>query len=248
MLTGKGKILLAKPEDDILYIGRWSAFSFGIEKEFKEASAWPFEGGSQQVVDSEVGKTTYTLKLSTQSIDKLTLSHLLDIKIATSSSVEFPVSGEAKIPSTTPFEISVAGLTADQEVQVALLDSTNPKFMTQVTVAPAATATYQVTSGKIVFDEDDAGKSIVYRYMKAFTSVETLGVESATSYGYYFYSGILDGPRMPNKTQIVMGQIKPKGSIELAIADDVPTVEMEYSVSTPIGWKLPYRVGFGVAV
>lgn len=248
MITGKGKILLAIPEDDILYIGRWSAFSFGKEVEFKEAKAWPFEGGSQQIIDSEVGSTTYTLKLTTQSVNKLDLSHLLDVKMGTSTSVNFPVSAQATIPSATPFELTVAGLTADQEVQVMLIDDIAPKFMSQVTVAPTATGTYQVTSGKIVFDEDDAGKVVVYRYSKAFTSVETLGVENATPYGYYEYSGIIEGPRMPNKSILHLGKVKLKGSFELAVADDVPSIELEYSVATPTGWKLPYRLGFGVAV
>ncbi|MFB2832984.1 hypothetical protein [Floridanema evergladense] len=247
MITGKGKILLAKPEDDILYVGRWSAFSFGKEVEFKEAKAWPFSGGSQQIIDSEVGSTTYTLKLTTQSVNKLDLSHILDVKMATSTSVNFPVSMQTTVPAT-PFEVVVSGLTADQNVQVFLVDDTNPKFLEQVTTAPAAAGEYQITAGKIVFNSTEAGKTVIYRYVKAFTSVETLGVENATSYGYFEYSGIIEGPRMPSKSILHLGKIKLKGSFELAVADDVPSLELEYSIATPTGWNLPYRVGFGVAV
>lgn len=246
MLTGLGKILLAQPDSDTLYVGRWNAFSFGVESEIKEASAWPFEGGPQQVVDSAVGKVTYTLKLTTQSINKLDLSHFLNIKIAKSTSVLFPTANQATIPLSTAFEIAVAGLTANQEVQVAIIDNTNPSFMKQVTATPAA-GEYQVTSGKIVFDEDDAGKIVVFRYMKTYTNVDTIGVENATSYGYWQYSGILKGTKLPDDTPIFFGQVSPKGSFEAAIADDVPSFEMEYSVSTPAGWPLPYRIGFGVA-
>lgn len=247
MLTGKGKIILAKPEDDILYVGRWSAFSFGKESEFKEAKAWPFEGGSQQVVDSELGSVTYTLTLTTQSVNKLDLSHLLDTQIGQSTSVQFPVSFQGVVPASGAAEITVAGLTENQSVQVAVVSDTNPAFLTQVTAAPAAALQYQVAAGKIVFNATEAGKLVVYRYMKTFSNIETLGVENATPYGYFEYSGIIEGPRMPGKTLLHLGKIKSKGNAELAIADDVPEIEVEYSVATPEGWRQPWRVGFGLA-
>lgn len=246
MLTGFGQPVLAQPENGTLHYGRWSAFSFGVESEIKEASAWPFDGGAQQVVDSAIGKTTYTLKLTTQSINKLDLSHFLNVKIAKSASVQFPAAFQGTIPATTPFEIAVSGLTADQAVEVAIIDTKNPSYMKQVTDAPDAAGEYRVVAGKIVFDEDDAGKLVVYRYLKTYTNVDTIGVENATSYGYWQFSGILRGTRMPDDTPIFFGQISPKGSFEASLADDVPSFEMEYSVSTPAGWPLPYRIGYGL--
>ena len=249
MLEGMGRLVFRtlNLNDNVAYVGRLNNFKIAEELETGEAKAFPFSGGAQTVVDSIVKSRTYTLTVGTASFDKLDLSMMMDELIQTSASVTLPTSAQGTVPSSTAYEITVSGLTANQSVQVQVISDTAPEQLEQVTSTPAAAGEYQITSGKIVFHSGDAGKTVVYTYSKAYSAVETIGVEPTFErYGIMSFSGIILGPRFTNPPKLYLPKVKRKSGYEISASDGDTQVDLEYSIETPISGR-PVQLAFGIA-
>lgn len=248
MFKGLGQLVFANSTK--LYVGRLNVFQLTQEIETKEATAWPFSGGALQVVDSVKSTETWTLKVGMSSFDKNDLSFVLDEYIQTTASINLPFAAQTTVPSTGPYTVTVTGLTADQVVQASVISDTAPKFLEQIPTADVGTIAdgeYAISANTITFDDAQAGATVAYRYMKAYTSIETIGAgATGTEYGTMGFSGILVGPRFPTGTKIYLPKVSRKSGIDLSVADETQA-ELEYSVEVATGFRKQYVLAFGAA-
>ena len=248
MFEGLGQLVLANA--DKVYVGRLNVFQLTNEIETKEATAWPFGGGALQVVDSVKSTETWTLKVGMSSFDKVDLSLIMDEYIQTTASISLPTAAQGTVPATSTYTITVTSLTVDQSVQVAVISDTNPQILTQIDNADVGTIVageFAVSANTITFHSAQAGAVVVYRYMKSYTNVETIGAgATGTEWGQLGFSGILIGPRFPTGTKLYLPKVTRKSGFDLAVQDET-TAELEYSVEVAAGFRKQYVIAFGAA-
>jgi hypothetical protein len=204
-----------------------------------EATGFPFDESEIQILDSANIKETTTLTVSQESLDELDLQMLLDQREQTTPTIALPTIVKVTVPSVTPFEVAIAGLTANQDVVATVLSDTNPIYLKRVTAAPAAIGEFQVTAGKLVFHSGAAGLSVVVWSTKTETALLVIGgTNPDTSYGEMSFSGILKGTRQ--RKRLYIPRIVRTGDKKLGVSSKVETAEMQYKCLTPSGWSKPY--------
>jgi hypothetical protein len=205
-----------------------------------EATGFPFDESTIQVLDSAIIKETTTLTLSQESLDELDLQMLLDQREQTATTIALPTITKVLVP-TTPFEVPIAGLLLNQDVVATVLSDTDPLYLKRVTTAPAAIGEFQVTAGKLVFHSSAVGLSVVVWYTKTETALPIIGGTNPDStYGEMSFSGILKGTRQ--RKRIYVPRIVRTGDKKLGVSSKVESAELSYKCLTPSGWSKPYAI------
>jgi hypothetical protein len=195
-----------------------------------EATGYPFEESVIQTLDSAIVKETTTLTLSQESVDDLDLQMILDRQ-----------KGEVTVPTTTPFEVTIAGLTANQDVVASVLSDTTPEYLKRVTAAPANADEFQVVANKLIFHSGAAGLTVVGWKTKTETAIPMIGATNPdSSYGELSFSGIIKGTR--SRQRIYIPRMKRTGDKKLGVSAKVEAAEMVYKCLTPSGWTDSYAM------
>jgi hypothetical protein len=224
----------------LLHIFKPVSAQFDTKTDDIEASGFPFDESSIQILDSATIKETTTLTLSQESIDELDLQMILDQREATNTTIALPTITKVTVP-TTPFEVTIASLTLNQDVVATVLSDTEPVYLKRVTTAPAAAGEFQVTAGKLTFHSSAVGLSVVVWYTKTETALPLIGgTNPDSSYGEMSFSGILKGTRQ--RKRIYLPRITRTGDRKLGVSAKVETAELQYKCLTPSGWSKPYAI------
>jgi len=203
-----------------------------------EASGFQFDEGPIQVLDSAIIKETTTLNLTQESLDQLDLSMVLDQKEAVVASIAVPTITKVLVPAT-PFEVTIASLTLNQDVVATILSDTAPVYLKRVAIAPTAADEFQVTAGKLIFHSGAVGASVAVWYTKTESNLSMIGgTNPDSSYGEMSFSGILKGTRM--RKRIFIPRITRTGDKTLGVSGSVEAAELSYKCLTPAGWSKPY--------
>lgn len=240
MLYQAGRLLFVSPDLELVHVGRLSKFSIGRKNTLVTASGFPFDVGPVQELDSASQKSEWTLKITQESIDELDLQFVLDQREATASSIVLPGSTtKVVVPSSSPYEVTVTGLTVDQEVKATVVSDTDPKYLEQVASAGSpATGQFEVTANKIAFHADQAGKTVAIYYLETLTSQLVIGGNTAiASYGVCSFKGIIKGTRTTK--HFYLPRISYLGDFELQVGDK-SEIGMEFKMLTPADWNAPY--------
>jgi hypothetical protein len=150
------------------------------------------------------------------------------------------------IPASSPYEISIAGLTLNQtNVRCTLIDnSTGDTYMTRVADTPGAGATgqFHVVAGKVVFHSSDAGKSVLITYDKAETGLTYIGgpaaVATAGTLQFFGKMAFSDAPT--DIWSIWCKEVVKNDGFEFG--SDTDNTTFSYSLNTPSDWNLPFLI------
>jgi len=226
--------------NSVLHIFKPVSANLETTTEEIEASGFQFDEGPIQVLDSAIIKETTTLNLTQESLDKLDLSMVLDQKEATVASIAVPTITKVLVPAT-PFEVTIAALTLNQDVVATILSDTAPVYLKRVAIAPAAADEFQVTAGKLIFHSGAVGASVAVWYTKTETALPMIGgTNPDSSYGEMSFSGILKGTRM--RKRIFIPRITRTGDKTLGVSGSVEAAELSYKCLAPAGWSKPYAI------
>jgi len=170
----------------------------------------------------------------------LDLSMVLDQKEAIVASIAVPTITKVLVPAT-PFEVTIASLTLNQDVVATILSDTAPVYLKRVAIAPTAADEFQVTAGKLIFHSGAVGASVAVWYTKTESNLSMIGgTNPDSSYGEMSFSGILKGTRM--RKRIFIPRITRTGDKTLGVSGSVEAAELSYKCLTPAGWSKPYAI------
>lgn len=161
-----------------------SAFSATEELQSEDATGYPLDDcGILQTTDTVVRQSTVTVTVGAQSIDDMEMASLLfGQKWQDAATITVPKITSATVPSATPYEITVDGLTVNSPIDVTIIRDIAPgkEPMKKVTAAPAAADEFQVTAGKVTFAAAAAGLKIMVYTRSELTDKKVIG--GATPY------------------------------------------------------------------
>ncbi|HIK16132.1 MAG TPA: hypothetical protein IGS53_12725 [Leptolyngbyaceae cyanobacterium M33_DOE_097] len=224
-------------------------FEFVQEAEPKEAQG--FVGGKLQTKSSAEATVSNTLTLSTQYIDWAQLGFTLDQfkRVATNETMLVPK--RVTVPTSAPYEITDAAITAANTSSIFATVTGfgtwgQPGALARATT-PASPASGEVgvdtTNTKLVFNAAQAGAPITYTVPVTYASVETYGGSGTlTRYGNIEFYGKLYSPESTDEFQIYFPNLQRSSRPTITIADDVPTLEIQFGAIAPAGWEEPYKV------
>lgn len=235
-----GKLILFN--NDRLHVGRLSGVTIASETETAEADAFPYSPGPLQSVDAAKTKETYTATFRKQSFDKLDLGLSFDRIAATIASLPLPETQAFTVPSSSPYEVTVSGLSVDEATMTAsLLDDTGNSYLEQIPnadVLTVAAGEFVAASGKLVFHSSAAGKSGVYNYLKTATNISGMGGPLAIQqYGTLAFYGLARTTR--GDVQIYLPRLIRLSGTNFELGTDYEE-EQEWRVAVPAGWNSPF--------
>ncbi len=226
-----------------------SQFEFAQEAENKEAKG--FVAGKLVTKSTGESTVTSTLKISTQYVDWQQLGLTLDQFSRTFTNEKMPVQKVANVPSTAPYEITDALITAENnnDIFVTISEASTagqPRSLPRATT-PASPAVGQVgvdtTNNKLIFNAAQAGAPIVYTVPSTLTSVEGYGGSGTLPrIGNLEFYGKIYSPTAMQGMHVYFPQLQRKSRPTITIADDVPTLEIEFGAIAPAGWEEPYKI------
>lgn len=226
-----------------------SQFEFSQEAETKEAKG--FVSGKLVTKSTGEAEVTSTVKITTEYTDWQQLGIALDQFSRTFTSEKILVLKTATVPSTAPYEITDAAITAGNtnDIFVAISEAGTwgqPKPLPRATT-PASPATGEVgvdtTNTKLVFHAGQAGASVTYTVPTVLATVEGYGGSGNLSQiGNLEFWGKLYTPTASQGFTIYFPQLQRKSRPTITIAADVPSLEVEFGAIAPAGWTEPYKI------
>lgn len=224
-------------------------FEFTQEAESKEAQG--FVGGKLITKSTAEATVASTLKLSTQYADWAQLGFSLDQFSRASTNEVVPVLKRVNVPTSAPYEISDALITAGNTNSIFAYVNAfgtwgQPGYLARAGT-PASPTTGQVgvdtTNNKLIFHSSQAGAPITYTVPQTLATVQIYGGSgSPTAYGNIEFWGKVYSPEATAEWQIYFPNLQRKSRPSITIQNDVPTLEVEFGAVAPSGWSDPYKL------
>lgn len=240
MLYKAGRLVFVSEDLEVVHVLNPVKFSYGRKGSRIEARGYSYDVGPAQKLDSGTTSEDWTLSLTQEKIDRLTMQLVLDQKEQTVASIALPGSTtKSQVPATGPYTVTVTGLLADQDVRISTLNDTNPMYLGQVKGATSVTTgTFKVTADTITFHADQAGELIALYYLETKTNIKIVGATAApASYGYCAFKGIVAGNDISE--HLWFPRVKYTRDFEQGFGDK-SEITLEYDVLTPSGWSVPF--------
>jgi hypothetical protein len=218
---------------------RSDSFVIGSEKETEKVLSYPADGcGPLVAVDSKSGATEWTAGVGVNSIDSTDMELIFDQKWGTVTSISLPDVNVYTVPSATPYEVAIAGLTTADTVAATVLNDTGNTLLTVTTGAASATNA-QKAAGKLVFDATLAGKSVSVYRLASQSNLKVLGGSApAAPLGELELFGVCCTTRGTFK--IWLPRLARNNGVNFDSGAD--TFELTYDLLTPSGFNQPYAM------
>lgn len=226
------------------------SFSLTQESETIEALAFNSLGVQTTKASAEKSRTT-TLTLETQFVDWQQLGFYLGEFPKDVASATMPVVTYATVPSTGPYEIADASVTAGNtnHIFVSIVEAGTwgqPGHLPRATT-PATPAAREVgvdtTNNKLIFNSAQAGAKIAYTTPVTYTNKQGYGGSgSTTQYGEISFYGKLFNVPGTNGHFIYIPSATIQSSPSIEMSGDVPTLSAEFRCNTPSGWAQPWQI------
>lgn len=191
-------------------------------------------------MDTGVQRSDWLLKLTQESFDALDEQLIFDQKESTIASIQLPgPTTKIQVPATSPYTVTLTGLTVDQVCYASVVSDTAPMFLTQVTGSTTiASGNFKITADTITFHSAQAGAIVGFYYLETKTSQLIVGGTAApASFGYCAFKGIIKGTRYSR--HIWFPRVLYTGDFEQGVGDK-SEVSLEYDILTPAAWGQPY--------
>ena len=226
-----------------------SQFEFTQEAESKEAKG--FVAGKLVTKSTAEATVTSTLKISSEYTDWMQLGLSLDQFSRVLTSEKILVLKTATVPSSSPYEIADAAVTSGNtnDIFAAISEAGTwgqPKPLPRATTAATPSAGQvgvDTTNNKLIFNSAQAGASITYTVPETLATVEGYGGSGTLSrIGNLEFWGKIYTPTASEGFTIYFPQLQRKSRPTITIANDVPTLEVEFGAVAPAGWEEPYKI------
>lgn len=254
MLSGVGQLFVLTQDldansilgENIFFPGQFVDFNYEGNAETKKAKAWI--DGKRKNVASATGEEEYTLTLSFEYLDWFHMGFAYDEMPQTSSNVTLPIIKKGTVPSTAPYEITDADITATTEASVQVYISSRGSWgeagprRKGTTTPNAGEFVADGAATKLIFDASDAGAPVQYIVNKTYATIESIGHEiSADNFGKLAFLGDGYGPEFPSRVRIYLPNLT-RSSIPSLVTDDVPKFEIQFEANVPAGSRTPHRI------
>lgn len=252
MLYGAGNLLFLSKElgvssirgESLLYPPLLASFELTSDSNLLEAKA--LIGGRKQVVAAAINEETWTMNTSTEFVDWTSLQFGLDELAQTSSDIVVPQLKSAAVGAANTIVDDDLTTGADNDVRVykATYGTKGRLFFKVVATAPAAADEVQLGAGLLTFHSSIAvGEQIQYTTLKAYDSMETIGVENeADSWGRLEFWGLAYGTEFPGQMLIRVPSLSRISVPSISVAGDVSTLDVEFRAEVPTGKRKPYEL------
>ncbi|HEY9618199.1 MAG TPA: hypothetical protein V6C64_15235 [Microcoleaceae cyanobacterium] len=239
MLHQAGRLLFISEDRNVVHVGKLSKFSYSRKGTKLQAQGFPIDPGPIQVLDSEVTKEEWALKISQESFDELDLQFVLDQQESTIATIQLPgETTKVTVPATAPYTVTVTGLIANQDVKATVVSDTDPRYLTQVNSAPDAAKEFQITANTVTFNSTEAGETVALYYLETKEDIEIIGADAApATYGVCAFKGIIKGTR--TQKHVWFPRVRYTRDFEQGFGDK-SEVSMEFDILTPSAWNVPY--------
>lgn len=220
---------------------RADAFVITNERETESVQAFPYGAPAPlNEVDLKNVSSTWAVQMGIPSIDIGDLELIFDQKFASQTSIVVPtLGGVFTIPATTPHEVTIAGLTTNDVVDVTLLSDAAPGNV-QMTTGSGAGA-YELAAGKITFNAAEAGKSVAVYRRTTQSNLKVIGGPSVVSeLGSLEIFGVARTTR--GTFRIWMPNCQKDGGVSFDGSADTFELNFKALVPTALGWNLPYML------
>lgn len=244
-LSGFGQFFFRDSTNEEIQPFRPNAFTLSKEVESEDILYYPNSGiNTLQTLTTITTSTTWNLSVESGWLSDQTLPFIFDQRLTAAASTGIVKSQVSTIPATSPYTVTITGLTLDQtDVRCTLISNTlGDTYMTRVANTPGAAASgqFDVSVDTVTFDSTDAGKTVLITYDDS-ESVETIGGEAtAAPIGTIEFVGKLKSSVSTFTWGIWLKEIKLAEGLEFGSANDNTT--FNFVASTPSDWNNPFKL------
>jgi hypothetical protein len=241
-ISGFGSFLFRDATNNEITAMRPNAFTLSREVTSEDILYYPNSGvNTLQTLTTVTTETTWTLSVESGWFSDQMLPFLFDQRFESATSRTVLKSQVSTIP-TTPFQVTISGLTADQtNVRCTLIDNVNgDTYMTRVATATGAGATgeFDVASDTITFDTSDAGKSVLITYEVAESVAGIGGAATIAPLGTIEFAGKVKASNSTTTYGIWLKEVTLSEGLEFG--SDVDNLTYQFTAATPTDWQLPF--------
>ncbi|NJM56245.1 MAG: hypothetical protein HC857_00585 [Synechococcales cyanobacterium RU_4_20] len=236
-LAGIMKHMLFDPQ--IGWTPKLETFKLESDLDSEDIQGYPACGtGIAQVVNTVQKSETFTLTLSNADFDFIDFERLTGQKITDSTNIVLPQFSCHIIPNAAPYEISIAGLTSDQSLQITTQGVDAQHLLQQ----PEATATiepgkFEVSAGKITFNAAQAGKQIGVNRFTTVAAAKTIGITNSPIGAVSFRGSILAPNAQNGVNEIYIPRATRSSGVSFGLGE---ASETQYKLNLTGGYTLPF--------
>ncbi len=219
--------------------------AFSIEGQSEKAQSKKMVKGTVKTAGSKLTSEEYVLKLRFEALSWTALQFALATEAATTASYDLAEIRDGKVPSTSPYEFIDADISGALGLQVFIPGAGawgDEGLLTIATGAPNA-GEVRITSvdDKLTFNVAQAGAPFLYRLIKNYTNIETIGVaQDAARLNGFSFSGIVytDGGQL---YKVVIPKVN-RVSVPTFNVENVTAFELEYDLAIAPGYDTAYQL------
>jgi hypothetical protein len=202
--------------------------------------------GTVKIAGAKIGSEDYVLKLSIEALSWTALQFALGREAGTTASLNLAEIRDGRVPSTGAYEFADPDLATALGVQVFIpasgLWGDEGRLIFLATGTPAAKQFKVDGAGsKLVFNAAQAGAPFLYRIIKTYANIDTIGVEQTAAFlSQFSFSGIAY-----TDTSELYKVIIPKVnrvSVPSLGLEAVSKFELEYDMAVAAGYDTAYQV------
>lgn len=213
---------------------RISSAKVAQETEDAVAQAYPSSSpGALQTSDTLTTSSKWTITLESESIDTLDLDLVFNQGQADIASIAVPQYVVGTIPSASPYDVTVTGITTSDVPDVTVLSSTAPGNVV-LTASDYTVAANKITMAASTY----AGKAVGVYWLKTGSLTKARGgpnVVSAPGNLEFFFR--YKFTRTASRS-LWFPEIAKSGGVSFEPGGD--NISLEFTASVPSGWQLPF--------
>ena len=220
-------------------------FSFASTEDIQKSYAFPeCDIAPLQVSDETTKQQEYQITANIQSLDSLDIDEwVFGQKSSTQTNVLVPKTICVTVPETSPYNVTVTGLTVDQAIEATVLTAIAPGKLYLTQIASAGTPTdgqFEVTADTVSFAAEQAGKKVAIWYFEEEASITAIGGSAGfVEVGTFEMVGRLTTTRT-NTQYLWMPRVRYNGGFTLDGSADNAERTMTALIDPDRGFTLPY--------
>jgi hypothetical protein len=243
-VSGFGSFVFRDTTNDEVTAMRPNAFTLSRDVTSEDILFYPNSGvNTLQTLTTITTETSWTLSVESGWFSDQMIPFLFDQRAEAATTRTLLKSQVSTIPAT-PHEVTITGLTADQDtVHCTLIDNSNgDTYMTRVATATGAGATgeFDVSADTITFDASDEGKSVLITYEIAESVAGYGGAATASPLGTIEFAGKFKASNSATTYGIWLPSITLAAGLEFG--SGVDNLTYEFSVGTPANYNSPFYI------
>jgi hypothetical protein len=220
--------------------------AFSIDASSSKNQSKKYVKGVIKTAGAKIGSEEYVLKLSIEALSWTALQFALGREAGTTASLDLAEIRDGRIPLSGAFEFADPDLATALGVQVFIpasgLWGDEGRLTVLATGAPAAKQFRADTAAsKLIFNAAQAGAPFLYRIIKNYANIDTIGVEQTAAFlSQFSFSGIAY-----TDTDELYKVIVPKVnrvSVPSLGLETVSKFELEYDIAIAAGYDTAYQL------